>query len=70
MPVTTGAAGFAALVASRGCVIADVVLIARALTAAEAWSPLLIAAVAISTARLSLAAAAAARRCAQFRAAG
>ena len=34
-----------------------------------AWSPLLIAAVTISTARLSLAAAAA-RRCAQLRAAG
>jgi len=69
LPVSTGTAGFAALVASRGCVIADVVLIAHTLTAADAWSPLLIAAVAISTARLSLAAAAA-RRCAQLRAAG
>ncbi len=69
LPVTSRTAGFAALVASRGCVIADVVLIAHALTAAQAWSPLLIAAVVISTARLSLAAAAA-RRCAQLRAAG
>jgi hypothetical protein len=68
LPVTTGTAGFAALVASRGCVIADVVLIAHAMTAAQAWSPLLIAAVAISMARLSLAAAAA-RRCARLRAA-
>lgn len=69
LPVTTGTAGFAALVASRGCVIVDVVLIAHALTATEAWSPLVIAAVTIGTARLSLAAAAA-RRCAQLRAAG
>jgi len=69
LPITTGTAGFAALVASRGCIIADVVLIAHALTVPDAWSPLLIAAVAISTVRLSLAAAAA-RRCAQFRAAG
>jgi hypothetical protein len=69
LPVTTGTAGFAALVASRGCVIADVVLVAHALTAAQAWSALLIAAVTISTTRLSLAAAAA-RRCAQLRAVG
>jgi hypothetical protein len=68
LPVSTCTAGFAALVASRGCVIADVVLIAHALTAAEAWSPLLFAAVAFSVARLSLAAAAA-RRCAQLRSA-
>jgi hypothetical protein len=69
LPVTTRTAGVAALVASRGCVIADVVLIAHAMTAAGAWSALLIAAVTISTARLSLAAAAA-RRCAQLRAVG
>jgi hypothetical protein len=69
LPITTGTAGFAALVASRGCVIADVVLIVHALTPIQAWSPLLIAAIAISTTRLSLAAAAA-RRCAQLRAVG
>ena len=69
LPVTTGTAGLAGLVAGTGCVIADVILIGHALMAAAAWSPLLIAAVTISTARLSLAGAAA-RRCAQLRAAG
>ena len=69
LPVTTGTAGLAGLVAGTGCVIADVTLIGHAVMTALAWSPLLIAAVTISTARLSLAAAAA-RRCAQLRAAG
>ena len=59
----------AALVAGAGCVVADGSLIVHAVMTAGVWSPLLILAVTISTARLSLAAAAA-RRCAQLRAAG
>lgn len=69
LPVTTGAAGLAGLVAGAGCVVADGTLIVHAVMTAGVWSPLLILAVTISTARLSLAAAAA-RRCAQLRAAG
>jgi hypothetical protein len=69
LPVTTDTAGMAGMVAGSGCVVADVVLIAHAMTAAAVWSPLLIAAVVISTVRLSLAGGAA-RRCAQLRAAG
>jgi len=69
LPVTTGAAGLAGLVAGAGCVVADGSLIVHAVMTAGVWSPLLILAVTISTARLSLAAAAA-RRCAQLRAAG
>ena len=69
LPVTTGAAGLAGLVAGAGCVVADGSLIGHAVMTAGVWSPLLILAVTISTARLSLAAAAA-RRCAQLRAAG
>ena len=69
LPVTTGAAGLAGLVAGAGCVVADGSLIVHAVMTAVALSPLLIVAVTISTARLSLAAAAA-RRCAQLRAAG
>ena len=69
LPVTTGAAGLAGLVAGAGCVDADGTLIVHAVMTAGVWSPLLILAVTISTARLSLAAAAA-RRCAQLRAAG
>ncbi len=69
LPVNAGTAGFAGLVAGAGCVVADGTLIGHAVLTAGAWSPLLIAAVAISTARLSLAGAAA-RRCAQLRAAG
>jgi hypothetical protein len=69
LPVTTDTAGLAGLVAGSGCVIADVILIGHAVTAAAAWSPLLIATVTISTARLSLAGVAA-RRCARLRSAG
>ena len=69
LPVTIGAAGLAGLVAGAGCVVADGSLIVHAVMTAGVWSPLLILAVTISTARLSLAAAAA-RRCAQLRAAG
>ncbi|MEP6562864.1 MAG: hypothetical protein ABJD68_17525 [Nakamurella sp.] len=69
VPVTTGAAGLAGLVAGTGCVITDVILIWHAVVTAATWSPLLIAAVTISMARLSLAGAAA-RRCARLRAAG
>ena len=69
LPVTTGAAGLAGLVAGAGCVVADGSLIVHAVMTAGVWSPLLILAVTISTARLSLAAVAA-RRCAQLRAAG
>lgn len=69
LPVNTSTTGLAALVAGTGCVFADVTLIGHAVITAAAWSPLLIAAVMISTARLSLAGAAA-RRCALLRAAG
>ena len=69
LPVTTDTAGLAGMVAGSGCVVADVVLIGHALTAASVWSPLLMTTVIISTARLSLAGVAA-RRCAQLRAAG
>ena len=69
LPVTTDTAGLAGMVAGSGCVIADVILIGHAVTAAAAWSPLLIATVTISTARLSLASVAA-RRCARLRSAG
>jgi hypothetical protein len=68
LPVATGTAGFAGLVAGTGCVIADGTLIGHAVMTAAAWSPLLLAAVMISTARLSLAGVAA-RRCARIRAA-
>lgn len=69
LPVNTSTAGLAALVAGTGCVFADVTLIGHAVITAADWSPLMIAAVMISTARLSLAGAAA-RRCALLRAAG
>ena len=69
LPVSTDTAGLAGLVAGMGCVAADTVLIGHAVTMAGAWSPLLIAAAAVSTARLSLAAGAA-RRCDRLRAAG
>ncbi len=69
LPVTTGTAGLAGLVAGTGCVVADVILIWHAVMTATTWSPLLIAAVTISTARLSLAGAAA-RRCGRLRTAG
>jgi len=69
LPVTTGTAGLAGLVAGAGSAMVDVTLIGHAVMITAAWSPLLIAAVAISTARFGLAAAAA-RRCALLRAAG
>lgn len=69
LPVNTGTAGLAGLVAGTGCFIADGTLIGHAAMTAAAWSPLLLAAVMISTARLSLAGVAA-RRCALLRAAG
>jgi hypothetical protein len=69
LPISTGIAGFAGLVAGVGCVIADATLIGHAVVVAVVWSPLLIVAVTVSTARLSLAASAA-RRCARLRAAG
>lgn len=69
LPVTTGTAGVAGLIAGTGCVVVDIILIGHVLMTTTAWSPLLVAVVMISMTRLSLAAAAA-RRCAEFRAAG
>lgn len=52
LPFATGTACLAGLVASVGCAVVDLTLVVHALLPGGAWSPLLIAAITISTVRL------------------
>ena len=69
LPIATGTACLAGLVAGVGCAVVDLTLVVHALLPGGAWSPFLVAAITISTVRL-IVAGAAARRCGRRRFAG